>query len=336
MLNNDFSLAGAKSDILKLVLCYMIVLLHTVELDYTFPILRCAVPLFFMLSSYFLFSKMCRCQTPNEKKHLLYGYIKRNLQLYSFWTLLFIPFIVQFRGWLNEGGVLLILRDVLFAGTFPASWYIIASVYGTIFIYYASRYLPQYILLFICFLCYSICVFSSNYGALFECCDVYEAYCCCFSNPYNSFLVSFIWILLGKYLAEHKITMSNKKLQIFLGLSFTMLLIERIAIGKLNMAVTDDCYIFLIPFCYYILIWIGRIKYLGKPLLLCRKISTITYCSHMTIAVCCSSLIKLYICERDNLGGWILMITIIFTLLLSITILYFEKNRYLRWLRYSY
>lgn len=143
MLNNDFSLAGAKSDILKLVLCYMIVLLHTVELDYTFPILRCAVPLFFMLSSYFLFSKMCRCQTPNEKKHLLYGYIKRNLQLYSFWTLLFIPFIVQFRGWLNEGGVLLILRDVLFAGTFPASWYIIASVYGTIFIYYASRYLPH-------------------------------------------------------------------------------------------------------------------------------------------------------------------------------------------------
>lgn len=251
---NDFSLSGGKSDILKLVLCYMIVILHTIDSHNMSPILRCAVPFFFMISSYFFFSKVNKCTTLLEEKVALYGYVKRNLQLYLFWTLLFLPFIAIFRGWVDQegiDGIYLMIRDVVFSGTFPASWYIIASVWGTVFIYYSSRYLPQYLLWLICALSYIFCVLSSNYGQLFEHLTFYESFCRIFSAPYNSILVSFMWILIGKYLAENKISMTNQKASLLLFISFVMLFIEHIAIDKFNCAVTDDCYIFLVPFCFF-------------------------------------------------------------------------------------
>ena len=326
----EFSLKGSKTDMMKLVLCYMIVILHTIGTDYISPILRCAVPLFFMLSSYFIFGKISRCETLDEKQKALKGYVKRNLQLYLFWTLIFSPFIVLFRNWFDGGiieGIPLMIRGILFAGTFPASWYIIASVWGTIFIYYSSRYLPQYVLWLICILCYVFCVLSSNYGMILEHCNTYEFYCNIFSNPYNSYPVSFIWIFLGKYLAENKISMSNRKLVMLLSLSFIMLLVEYVAISRLVCAVADDCYIFLVPFCYFLLLLIGRIECSKPSLLICRKISTITYCSHLTIAFCLGSLL-IY------LFGWksrllILLLTALCTLILSSLILFFEKKNVL-------
>ncbi len=331
-----FSLGG-KADVLKLVLCYMIVMLHTIGTDYISPILRCAVPLFFMLSSYFIFSKMSKCESWEEKQRALNAYIKRNLQLYLFWTLIFLPFIVLFRNWFDEGiieGIPLMIRGFLFTGTFPASWYIIASVWGTILIYYSARYLPHYVVWLISILCYVFCCLSSNYGVLLEHSNIYNLYCSIFSNPYNSFPVSFVWILLGKYLTENKISMSNQKLIMFLCLSFIMLLVEYVAIGRLECGVADDCYIFLVPFCYFLLVLIGRIECSKQPLLLCRKISTITYCSHMTIAFCCGALLIYLLGWKSHL--LIFMITVICTLILSTLIVFFEKRKYLGWLKFSY
>ena len=69
---------------LKLILSIFVVVIHTTGLDIFSPILRFAVPLFFMLSSYFFFSKYDSTDDTYERRDMLFKYIKRNLQLYAF------------------------------------------------------------------------------------------------------------------------------------------------------------------------------------------------------------------------------------------------------------
>lgn len=49
---------GGKTDLLKIFLALMIVVIHTVNYGIMSPILRCAVPLFFMISATFFWAKI--------------------------------------------------------------------------------------------------------------------------------------------------------------------------------------------------------------------------------------------------------------------------------------
>lgn len=79
---------GSVFDILKYMLSVMVVCIHVNKLpDWYNPILRIAVPLFFMMTSYFFFKKQRYSLDGDRQKNLL-QFIKRNILLFLFWTVL--------------------------------------------------------------------------------------------------------------------------------------------------------------------------------------------------------------------------------------------------------
>ena len=122
-------------DLSKYILSIMVVAIHS-ELfpNHLYPWLRIAVPLFFIISSYFLFFKVQ--QHPNNKNEIVRTFIKRNLELYVFWFVVSLPFTIYKRRVWWTGDIFhfffTVLKNLLFSSTFTASWYITASIWACI------------------------------------------------------------------------------------------------------------------------------------------------------------------------------------------------------------
>ena len=160
---------GGKTDILKFVLSLFIVAVHFADIAMLSPILRCAVPLFFMLSSFFFFKKYDGVVSTKEKNAVLLKYIKRNLVLYLFWFIVLLPYTIILRGWFDEAlipGVLKVCRSFIFSSTFPASWYIMATIIGTSLIALTDRTFNKRFVFIVALLAYAFCCISSNYGKM--------------------------------------------------------------------------------------------------------------------------------------------------------------------------
>lgn len=151
-------------DALKFIMAIMIVAIHTkafqdVEFirQLTAPFLSAAVPIFFILSSFFLFTKMD-----------IYGYswdiykrfLKRLVILYMFWFIITLPITVYSKLYYLGYGIpkilLYVLRDFTLSYTFPGSWFLTALIIGTLIVFLLRHYfhIRPGILLFVAGLLY--------------------------------------------------------------------------------------------------------------------------------------------------------------------------------------
>ncbi len=333
-LKND----GHRFDVLKFGLAILVVLIHTSQQGMFFrPILRVAVPLFFLMTSYFFFAKQASLNTGDEKKKGLQKYVKRTLWLYAFWFVALLPLTIYYRNW---GGVnLIILRDFLLGSTFKASWFLMASLIDVILVWAMSRTINDKWLLAIGFLAYLLCCLSSNYyylsiGVLpsFEVCRQ-------LFNPVTSFLVAFLFVVTGKILAENPIYVSNKHLALIIAFSAVALCGEFLLVRNRHWDVSDDCFICLIPLCIAVFLMIGQNDFtIDMDSKVLRNYSTITYCFHASFAPIIGQLL---VWSGFVKGAWdYTSLKFIATLALSLTagwlILRSEKKKRLGWLKYSH
>ena len=309
----------------------MVVAIHTHPFPpCVMPILRLAVPLFFMMSSYFFFSKYQKLDAKGRLTATI-RYCKRNLMLYLFWFLALLPITIVYRNWLSLTFGDFIIRlslQFLFGSTFIASWFIMALVLGVLVVSTLSRWLPnRYLLLFGLF-AYILCCLDSNYAGLLETpllqIEGVSARC--------SFVVALLWITIGKCLAEHGSVLTTKA-QCFLiiVLSFCLLYVEYYVIAALGISKFTDCYFFLIPLAYSIFVLVGRthgvtIRHAGEM----RKFSTVTYCSHASIGLIVGTLIA----HGHNATTFIL--TVMLCSLLFLAIIRLEQFPLMGWLKYSH
>ena len=159
-------------DLVKLILSFMIVALHTKLFDpVLFPWLRLAVPLFFMISSYFFFAKVNSCQTSAEKNKCLGAFVLRNVKLYAFWFIVQFPLYMFSRHWFDYGiinGILTILTNLIIGSTFVASWFISALVIGTVIIFFSSKKISNKALLIIGGVIFVLVSLRSSYLFIFK------------------------------------------------------------------------------------------------------------------------------------------------------------------------
>lgn len=159
-------------DITKFILSIFIVAIHTGLLpNILFPWLRLAIPLFFIISSYLLHSKT-KGKKKDEKKAIIKKYIQRNLILYAFWFVALLPITIYARKeWFEPGilsGIWTTITQTLFSSTFIASWYISATIIGTLIVEYLSERIKKLWLMPILLSSYAICCFTSSYSFLFQ------------------------------------------------------------------------------------------------------------------------------------------------------------------------
>ena len=262
------SIDGKRFDALKIVLAVFIVVIHTTPVNFILrPIFRLAVPLFFIMTSYFFFLKQKQLNSNEEKKTGLLKFVKRYLILYLFWFIVLLPITVIVRKWyiIDNGTFIRVLQCFLFGSTFRASWFLMASLLSVIFVWCVSKKISNSCLIGLGLFFYIFCCLFSNYYDMISndvLIDIYKKYVLVFKRPYNSFPVAMLFVVVGKLFAENSVIVSNKKILLFLLASILALYAEFYLVQNYSHVTNDDCFFSLIPFSILLFItdFINKLK----------------------------------------------------------------------------
>ena len=292
-------------DLVKYILSFFIVAIYTgLYPSILYPWLRIAVPLFFIISSYLLFSKINR-GVENEFL-VIKKYISRQIKMYIFWFIVLLPFtIIVRKEWFSNGivlGLFNCLKNTLFSSTFIASWYITSSIWGVIILYKASKKMNPKILTILASIIYFICCLRSSYYLRiiqFESIEkIINTFEILFVNPVFSFPVAIFWMNIGKLFADKKIKIKNNNYYFGIIISALLLYFEWIITIKNENNNDFDLYFMLAPFVIFCFIFILKHNVNIKKAYTLRKISVITYPMHASIA---KALLLLF--EKLNVCG---------------------------------
>ena len=332
------------ADVLKFVLSILIVATHTSFFEgYLTPLVRLAVPAFFMISGYFFFSRTNSCDTEEKKKAYLKKSVTHNLKLYLFWFILLLPLTLYIRKYHTMGlvgGALHLIRDFLFGSTFQSSWYIVALITGFAIVLFLSEKIPQSALIIIGVIFYIPSLLSSNYEFLLESSDllkaVGESLSKVFLLPCRNFSVSILYIAIGKYLAEKNYEGKTKKYTVTFLLAFAALIAEYLALHFSGVKIEDtDCYIALPFAAYYLCKVFLTLDIKCKCAIILRKIRTVSYCAHMAVFMVVGKLFKIFeIPDWQNVLHFAL--TLLLTHILSLVLIKLTEYKYFRFLKYSH
>lgn len=331
-------------DILKFVLAIFVLTIHSgVDKTVISPIIRIAVPTFFIISSYLFFSKIEKANDTKEERQALWHLVKRNLLLYLFWVVIQFPIFLYSNHYYVDfftEGLWYAIRDILFGGGFTGAWYIMALALGTIVIYFFSKKVSAGWLVLITVPLYVMCCFFTNYRGLFSS----DGWMTSFNATYeqitqNSFHTSLpgalIWIAMGNWLVKNQRFVKNKLLYATLGISIASIVIERCLILKYNLAYLDDCYFSLLLLCPTLFLIIKRIDFSFECKFRFREISTLIYVTHGT----CGRVVG-FICKHapiDMMKYQLtkLSLTLLVALIGSMLFLWIRKKCKLKVLKYA-
>lgn len=343
--NNYLIRDGKRFDILKFLMSILVVAIHTTPMEFGLrPIFRLAVPLFFILSSYLFFSKQSHVLLKKDEFKGLEKLTWRYLKLYFFWFIILLPITIVVRRWYIDLGyemLISVVKCFLFSSTFRASWFLMASLIGIVVVWALSKFFSDFWLLLIGSILYLSCCLFSNYYNAIESSSIlkaYSIYSSQISDPYNSFPVAFLFVVLGKVLSEKKIFVSNIILLLLISISFLFLYCEYYFIQQFNLCIVDDCYVFSVPLSLFLFMYIGQsnwtIDYDTKKI---RKASTIIYCCHCSIASVINFVLPIFFDKSNNVYFFIwFLITLLVSIFVSCLIFKLEHNSHLSLFRYAY
>lgn len=330
-------------DIVKFIMALMIIAIHSSLFPMVlYPWLRLAVPIFFIISSYFFFGSLRKLETDKEKNQRLWKYVKRSLILYGFWFIILLPYTLYIRRYFENGvlsGIFRLIKALLFASTFPASWFIQASIIAVTVVFFASKKIKNRYLLVISILIYCFAVLKSSYWSTVKDItiinEMYKGYIFIFSSPVFNASSAFVWIVIGKLFEEKKIQINKVFAIVGLLLSSALLYGEWLCVKTLNGTFDNDCYFFLIPTSLFAFQLISSIKvspngitnFLGKS-------STLIYVTHIPAIALISLLLKQLFSVTDRI--LVFAAAAILCTVGSYIVFKLEKLRIFRWLKYSH
>lgn len=152
-------------DIVKLFCSFLVVAIHTepfrnyVWAERGFNILtRFAVPFFFVASGYFLFIN------GYDKKRVLHQ-LGRIIKLYVVWSVIYLPVLI-INSIEKGNGVINALVSFFWNGTWTQFWYLAATIYAIIILYFLFPILKQRGMFILCAFLYVIGLMISTYSPL--------------------------------------------------------------------------------------------------------------------------------------------------------------------------
>lgn len=341
-------------DILKFVAAIMVVGIHTGPLN-SFNILlnnvifqgvaRLAVPFFFVISAYFLFSKYKK----NKDIEVLYLYIKRLGKLYLFWFIVLFPVIFKIRYlWLvpelgRKGALFAFIKELIWSSSFQGSWYLNASMVCACIIFILQKKMNMKKIFIVCSCCFMFSVVVSGYYELFSSFigNAYEKYVYFFSEPYNTFVVGMIYFALGKYIAEterENLWLWKVRRQALV-VSVFFVVVEALCMHVFGYFRAPDCFVSLLPASYFIVIntiyFEKEIHVPERIMSFMRESSIIMYIIHFRVLDYVTNVGAKYGIFFPNTFVAYLVILLI-CLLISFCILQLEKIKIFGFLKYSH
>ncbi|MBQ4551720.1 MAG: acyltransferase family protein [Clostridia bacterium] len=330
-------------DAVKLLMALFVVAIHTNLFNGAlFPTIRLAVPVFFILTGFFSFSKITAAPVA-ERKTVLWNIEKRYLQLYLFWFVVLLPFTIYVRkyytyNWLDFISVF--LRNLVWGSTFQASWYLMACILGLSVVYLLSK-TKQILLISLSVIFYCLATYVSKYQLIIAdnitWNNLYTSICHVTGTPYNNVCIAIMYIVIGKLIAEQKLKVINKACSAlgfvvcYLGLQYEFIS----ANNHLWFVYNCDCWFMLAPTAVFFVLFVLSIDIKIPNASIMRSISTIIYCTHLPILMVVSKMLSvLKISDTQKIYAF--AITIVCSFILSFFIFRLEKKSKLKILKYSY
>ena len=306
------------ADVLKFVLSITIVATHTSLFEgYITPLVRLAVPAFFMISGYFFFSKINSCDSKAKQRAYLKKSVTHNLKLYFFWFILLLPLTLYIR-----------------------KSHTIALITGFAIVLFLSDKISQSALIIIGVICYIPSLLSSNYEFLLSSFDglraIGDSLSQIFLLPCHNFSVGILYIAIGKYLAEKNYEGKTKRYTATFLLAFAALVAEFLALRFSSVEIKNtDCYI-AVPFAaYYLCKVFLTLDITCKYSIILRKISAVSYCAHMAVFMVVGKAFKIFeMPDWQNVLHF--AITLILTHILSLVLIKLTEYKVFRFLKYSH
>lgn len=224
-------------DVLKFCMAICVVAIHTKPFitndtlhSWVNPLLQTAVPVFFIISSFLLFKKLNKLDR-KEQNIALANYVKRIGLLYAIWFIIEIPYTLYLKGYFIKytftASLLQLIKDTLFATTFPGSWFLSAMTVAVVFVFFINRYFTKYVSLII-----SFAVYFYIYNI-----ELFNEY---LQTPYllfteyirpeikQSFPVALFWVTIGSIFSSVNLEFNNAKKTYILLCSIIVLYIANV------------------------------------------------------------------------------------------------------------
>lgn len=283
-----------------------------------------AVPVFFVLSSFFLFKNM-REGVLSENKRRLLQYESRLIRLYLFWIIVLFPVILYYwhREYLESPiiGVLLFVKNFFLAYEFGASWFFGALIIGVPIIYMFGRVFNEEVALFISLIVYIYLYYDSDDKYLVQ---LYTEYV---RTPRLSFPAGLLWISIGAIISDNEFIRFAEKTRL------CFLITGGVTFILLGIIFNHYDYIFRIPSALYIIFVFWKLRIQNKNA--CKRMriySTHFFCLHFSIIVLLKRLPNIYFDNIIILG----LETLIICFIISNVLLYLMRFKYFSWIKYSY
>lgn len=287
-------------DILKCICSLLVVAIHTAPLmdisaDANFFVVqivaRLAVPFFFIISGYFVFTHIDMTKSWSDPDNLAYmkTYLKRICRLYILWTLLYLPLTV--RDILQEGVsiamILRYIRDFFLNGSYYHLWYLPGLVFAVPFIYYMLLRCGKRTTFFTVVILYIFGSFYNIFSPFLSDHSWIEWYGILFKTTRNGLFFGSLFIFLGAVLA-HCEELMDKKTCLFAGVvSFIAMTGEVYAWKGLGyMHDLASMYLCLAPTVFFLFQYILQMEVPYRPFYKSlRGMSTFIYVSHIFFIV---------------------------------------------------
>jgi len=336
MPQNTVHKTDSRFDFLKGIMALFIIILHTKLFPDTFiPIVRIAVPVFFIMSAYFFFRKIYAANNTDKNKSII-KFVKRSLLLYLFWFIILFPATYISRKHFGESlSPFGLLYSALLNSTFPASWFIMACVICTSIVYIFRKHLM--IVTVISLVLYLMCCAESSYFYLFKDYNlwfesIFKSYSIC-----NSFPAGLFWICVGAWCARCKIN-GGIKFWLYTSIISILLLFTEYYICVSNQwLMYTDCFISLIFAAPSLFILVSKLPHTSYSWTLPLRHSTvIAYCLHGSIAFGLFPIMKHYDIQQPVMGVAVFSITMVLVVIGSLAIINLSKKKGFGILKYAY
>lgn len=280
-------------DLFRLIAVILVVMNHTYPLaginetaDFVLTriIARIAVPFFFMISGYFI---LPRIMGENKDYTTVIKNVKKLTKLYIIATLIYLPLSIYSGNITPNMGMVSILKDIFFNGTFYHLWYLPGAIIGILIVSLLLKKFNEKQVFVISLGLYIIGLFGDSYYNIVQNIPVvnefYNLLFNFFDYTRNGIFFAPLFFILGAIIAKNK-RKPKKKIMIYgFVISLSLMIVEGLILNKLKIQRHSSMYILLLPVMYFLFQWILSWKNTSYKNF--RKLSMIVYIIHPLVII---------------------------------------------------
>lgn len=271
-------------EIFRVVAAFLVIAIHTSPLttysgtaDFIFTrvIARVAVPFFFMVTGFFVLSKGMPVRSSLKKLALIYAAS----------AALYLPINV-YSGLIQDWGLIELIRQVFFEGTFYHLWYLPAAIIGLWLTALLMRRLSHGACFAVCIVLYVLGLLGDSYWGLIEnvpgISSVYNGIFTLMGYTRNGLFLAPIFMLLGAQLHDAKPRAASAD-AVGLVVTFAVMLCEALFARAQGWQRHDSMYIMLPFVMYFLFALLAHSR--GKVSLPLGNFSLLVYILHPAVII---------------------------------------------------